>query len=214
MAFDTPKMDDRPAEVIQIAQASDPGSKLDAYRLGQPPAVGNPNLPEVKDIGQISDMKLPAGFVPGKQSGAGSGGNDSFQEYHSGADPNVKVYFEYRGHRMSQDSSDKFHQLLGAPAHNLPQAELNQLGEVIQDKGQSGSFQISTAKTQDINGKRVLMVEGDYVNQNPPLRARSLYIDSDGTGSAVQEVTFQAPTASFNKNVVQGTRSLGSINWK
>jgi hypothetical protein len=214
MALDAPKMDDRPAVVAQVAQGPDHLNKFDEYRLGIPPAVGATKLPEAKDIGQVADMKLPAGFVPGAQRDGGSGSNSFFQEYHSGADPSLQVYFEYRGHRMSQDASTKFHQALAAAPHNLSQTELKSLGELLQGKSDPGDFQISTAKTQDVSGKRVLLVEGDYVNQTPPLRARTLYVDSDGTGSAVQEITFQAPTSSFNKNIVQGTRSLDSITWK
>jgi hypothetical protein len=213
MQVDAPKADDRPPTAeVRIAQA-DVNTGLDEYRLGRPPAVSSAsNLPEAKDIGQVADMKLPAGFVSGKQNSGNGGSSSFFQEYHSSADPDMKVYFEYRGHRMSPDSSSNFHQILAAPAHNLPQVELDKLQEVLQAKGGPSDFQISTAKTQDINGKRVLTVEGDYLKFG--LRARTLYVDSDGSGSAVQEITFQAPTDRFKQNVVQGTKSLESIVWK
>jgi hypothetical protein len=211
MPFDVQKTDDKPVVAeVRLAQADHLGSKLDDYRTSRPPALASAaDLPEAKDIGQVADMKLPPGFVSGKEN---AGPNAFFKEFHSGSDPDVKVYFEYRGHRMSPDGSTKFHDILAQPAHNLAQKELDQLSEVLQTKAQASDFQISTAKTQDINGKRVLLVEGDFLKYG--LRARTLYVDSDGTGSAVQEVTFQAPTDRFNKNTVKGTQSLNSITWK
>jgi len=202
-------VDDKvPLADVRLAQADG----LDSYRAGRPPAIASVAGLDAKDIGQVADMKLPAGFVAGQKNDGGFGNSGSFQEFHSAGDADVKVFFQYRGHRMSQDASDKFHHLLSEPPHNLRQSEIDQLGEVLEGKSQPTDFQITTAKTQDIHGKRVLVVEGDYLNFG--LRSRTLYVDSDGTGSAVQEIAFQAPKDLFNKNVVQGTKSLESINWK
>jgi hypothetical protein len=212
MQVDAAKADDKPLHAdVRIAQA-DVNAKLVEYRLGSPLMASSASLPEAKDIGQVADMKLPAGFVPGKQSGGNGGSVSSFQEFHSGSNPDMKVYFEYRGHRMSPGASADFHSVLAEPAHNLPQPELDKLHEVLQAKGGPSDFQISTAKTQDVNGKRVLVVEGDYLKFG--LRARTMYVDSDGTGGAVQEITFQAPTNVFKQNIIQGTKSLESVTWK
>src|ERR1700679_1101620 len=131
---------------------------MDEINAGHRSLAGLPALPEVKDIGQIDLMKLPLGFVIGKSSQPGFT-SSFFQEYHLEADPTVKVYFEYRGKRMSSDSSDRFRDLLTAPPHNLSQGELEQLGEVLQAKSDHARFRTMVAKTQDINGKRVLVIE-------------------------------------------------------
>jgi len=214
MVYDAPpKFDPQPPVEYLIAQAADPaGHRLmaEVNTLRSQPA-GFSNLPEVKDLGQIAEMKLPKGFVCGTPDSAG-GKTKSFQEYHSSGDPLLKVYFEYRGHRMSEGSSKTFHQLLTEAPHTLRQAEVNKLTEVLQDKSDPGAFRISVSKTVDINGKRVLVVEGQYLQQG--LQARTLFVDSDGTGSAVQEITFQAPVNSFSKGIVDGAKSLESIEWK
>jgi hypothetical protein len=46
------------------------------------------------------------------------------------------------------------------------------------------------------------------------LQARTFYVDADGTGSAVQEITFQAPVDRFGLYLLQGLKSLESIVWK
>jgi hypothetical protein len=167
--------------------------------------------PVVTDIGQIAVMKLPPGFVIGKSNLPGEG-TWFFQEYHLEADPEVKVYFEYRGKRISKQSSEKFHNLFTGPPHNLSQAELESLRQVLQTRSDPASFRAMVAKTQDIHGKLVLVIEGLFLKHD--LQVRTLYVDSDGTGSAVQEITFQTPKDRFVKNMLQGIKSLESIIWK
>jgi hypothetical protein len=167
--------------------------------------------PEVTNIGQVALMKLPPGFVIGNSNRPGDG-SFFFQEYHLEADPEVKVYFEYRGKRMSKEASEMFYNVLAASPHSLTQAELEGLKQLLQKRSDPAAFRTMVAKTQDIRGKRVMVVEGLFLNHG--LQARTLYVDSDGTGSAVQEITFQAPSTRFANNMLQGIKSLESIIWK
>src|SRR5690349_21641677 len=122
MNWDLQKAEDKPPAIVQVAQSND---HLDDYRVGRPPALASAvKLPEATDIGQVSDMKLPAGFVPGKEN-SGGGSTAFFKEFHNSADPKLQVYFEYRGHPMSSGAAKDFHDLLAKPAHNLAQSEIN-----------------------------------------------------------------------------------------
>jgi hypothetical protein len=113
---------------------------------------------------------------------------------------------------MAQETSERFRNLLAAPLHSLTQVELEDLRQLLQTRSDPASFRAMVAKTQDIHGKRVLVIEGLFLKH--ALHARTLYVDTDGTGSAVQEITFQAPNARFVKNLLQGVKSLESIIWK
>ena len=168
--------------------------------------------PKVLDRGQISSMTMPAGFEKGRQVG-GTFANDNFQEYHLGTNANVKFYFEYRGRRMGAESSKVFHETLERPAHSLTPQEIESLHQVLgANRTNKEDFKINSAKTEDLNGKRVLTIEGRYPQHG--LSARTVFVDSDGTGSAVQEITFQAPTAEFFKNTSASLNALKSIKWK
>ncbi|MDP3509207.1 MAG: hypothetical protein Q8T09_14640 [Candidatus Melainabacteria bacterium] len=167
---------------------------------------------QVIDRGQISSMSMPAGFEKGKTVG-GTYANDSFQEYHLSSNANVKFYFEYRGRRMGVESSKVFHDTLEKPPHALAAQELESLHQVLgANRSNKDDFKINSARTEDLNGKRVLTIEGRYPRHN--LSARTVFVDSDGTGSAVQEITFQAPTAEFFKNTAASLNALKSIKWK
>ncbi len=167
---------------------------------------------QVIDRGQISSMSMPPGFEKGKTVG-GTYANDSFQEYHLSSNANVKFYFEYRGRRMGAESSKVFHDTLEKPPHALAPQEIESLHQVLgANRSNKDDFKINSARTEDLNGKRVLTIEGRYPQHG--LSARTVFVDSDGTGSAVQEITFQAPTAEFFKNTAVSLNALKSIKWK
>ncbi|CAN5521563.1 hypothetical protein BH11CYA1_BH11CYA1_03360 [soil metagenome] len=168
--------------------------------------------PIVSDRGQISSMTMPANFESGKQV-SGTFANNNFKEYHLSSNANVKFYFEYRGSRMGAESSRVFHDTLERAPHSLTPQEIESLHQVLgANRSNKEDFKINSAKTEDLNGKRVLTIEGRYPQHG--LSARTIFIDSDGTGSAVQEVTFQAPTAEFFKNTSVSLNALKSIRWK
>ncbi|MCA9800957.1 MAG: hypothetical protein KC777_03170 [Cyanobacteria bacterium HKST-UBA02] len=188
-------------------------SLIGEYMEDRPISIAQNQQPakEVTDVGQIARLTLPDGFEKGPRE-SGTSGNNLFEEYHLGTDADVKLYFEYRGRRMSQTSSTAFKDLLAAPEHRLKPDELEALGELLGDKKNPGSFRVDVARTQDLNGKRVLVVEGRYLQHD--LQARSMYIDTDGSGSAVQEVTFQTPADKVSKHFLAGVRALESVVWK
>lgn len=167
---------------------------------------------QVIDRGQISSMSMPSGFERGQTIG-GSYANNSFQDYHLKSNADVKFYFDYRGSRMGAESSRLFHDLLAKPAHALTAQELESMHQVLgANRSNKDDFRISSATTEDLNGKRVLKIEGNYPKHG--LNARTIFVDSDGTGSAVQEITFQAPTAEFLKHKANSDNAFKSIRWK
>jgi len=166
----------------------------------------------VNNLGQIASMTMPPGFEKGRQSG-GTFANNSFREYHQAETPEVKFYFEYRGSRMTAASANRFRQTLAQKAHELTNSELENLQEVLGAKRSSkDDFQINSARTEDLNGKRVLTVEGRYPRYH--LSARTIFVDSDGSGSAVQEISFQSTTAEFAEKTALSRKVFNSIKWK
>lgn len=176
-----------------------------------PTYTGGASKPTVTDIGQIQTMTLPDDFVQGP-SRSGTAGNSMFQEYHLKSDADIKVYFQYRGRRMSNAGAREFQSVLSQPPHTLKQAELDKVSETLRDKSDHQTFRIMSAKTQDINGKRVLIVDGQYLKHG--LYARTMYVDSDKTGSVVQEITFQTPMSKLTSYLAKGVKSQESIAWK
>ena len=102
--------------------------------------------------------------------------------------------------------------MLKRPAHELNLQELALIAEVLSDKQSLQTFATSGARTEDVNGKRVLIVEGRY-KQNQ-YDVMHMFIDADGSGRAVQEVYFQAPAHLFTQFQEQARSAWRSIKWK
>ncbi len=180
-------------------------------RIEQNAKRGNRSLGR-DNYGQISNMAMPAGWVPGEQID-NFVGNSSYKQFHPATDKNVRLSFYYRGRRTTAASGQRFHALLKEPCHLLSRKEIDTLAEIIRDKSNQADFRMQSARTEDINGKRVLVIEGRYneIEQD----CRSMFVDADAsTGTVVQEISYQAPKASFYRYYGQAKGAMDSIQWK
>ena len=173
--------------------------------------ASNDTVNGIKDLGQISSMQFPQGFVTGEEEN-NTAGNNYFKEFHLGIDPDVKIYFEYRGSRISKATAEKFQKILANNTSKLTPDELKDVGEILDSKSIPEDFHIQIAKTQKVDGKSILVVEGRYIQHD--LQARTFYVDADGSGRVIQEVTFQTPMAKRSKYFPDGIKALESIKWK
>lgn len=167
----------------------------------------------MEDYGQISQMQIPADWVEGgPYEFRGGMGTRSFREMHPRADSGAKLCFFYRGLPVKEHSAAAFREVLSKPAHVLVPSEIKVLGEVMRDKSASGEFISVVARTEDINGRRVLVVEGRYIQSQHDVFA--YYVDSDGSGKFVQEIYFHAPKEKYLQFSRQAREAMKSIQWK
>jgi hypothetical protein len=165
---------------------------------------------ELKNEGQISSMQLPENWVEAKA--AKTSANDHLREFVSSANEDVKLCFYYRGKTIGAGSARDFHGILQEPDHMLSEEEIESLSIVLRNAAYAESFSTSSIKTQTVNGKRVLIVEGIWrVNQIFDL---SIFIDSDNTGSVVQEIHFFAPALNSDNYLKDAHEAIESITWK
>jgi len=159
--------------------------------------------------GQIESMDVPEGWVKRENSALRAGA--SLVEYHPPEHDDIRFNSFYRGSRVSEKSARNFRECLNKPAHSLESNERLALSEVLRDK--SYDFQVLSAKTEDLKGKRVLSIEGRY-NDSEHTSSRTIYVDSDGTGSAVQEISYTASGPDYQAHLAQAQKAFQSIIWK
>lgn len=162
-----------------------------------------------RNIGQVRFMALPPGFVGGRRGTVGPV-SSLFQSYHLAAQPEVQIYFEYRGFRIGDAGAAAFRHALAQAPHVLSAAELAPLAPVLRSKRLPPEFELERAQTASLAGKRVLIVEG----RRNGFRARTVYVDADGSGAAVQEITFLAPARQFARHLPAAVQALESIAWR
>jgi len=166
---------------------------------------------EIRDHGQIAQMELPEGWVEGPPH-TFSVGTRSFRELHPVEAPRFTLCFYYRGLLIPEAAGKAFHELLEKPAHVLSRAELQSVGEVLRDKARADDFNTSLARTEDLNGKRVLVVAGCYPRINE--ETVEVFVDARGDGRAVQEIYYQAPQDVFSQHAKAAKNAIRSIRWK
>jgi hypothetical protein len=165
----------------------------------------------IADLGQIEKMTLPQGWEEGKPTSGGIG-TRSFREVHPAEFPDAKLCFYYRGLPASDDAGKAFKNVLDQPAHILSKAEIDSLGEILRGKNDPETFNPLMIKTEDLNGKRVLTVNGRLTEKQADLK--EILVDADGTGKAVQEIYFQAPKELYMRYMKAAQEAMQTIEWK
>lgn len=166
---------------------------------------------ESMSAGQIESMNIPDTWVKREPVNLKSGAG--LVEYHPGDNNDVRLNSFYRGNRIGDDAAKAFKHCLNETPHHIAKGseELKSLTEVLGDK--ANNFNIAKAFTDVLNGKKVLVVEGEYKNAEHTT-SKTVYVDSDGTGSAVQELSYSAPGALYKAHLTEAEKSMKSIIWK
>ena len=156
--------------------------------------------------GQLS-MKMPSGWqmvenktLPVGYSSVGCRPKDNRE---------VELNIFSGGGRLSEEAAMRFHELLSKPPHALTSAELKNVSEAIGDKADPHSFRILSARTENINGKTVLSIEGHYTSW--PISSQIKYVSGGTDGAFVRAVSYTAPTNEYGRYLLQAQRSFQSL---
>jgi hypothetical protein len=164
--------------------------------------------------GQVARMNLPEHWQKG-QSAAGISGVSFFQEFHPQDSPQAQIGFFYRGHRTSDVAGHAFLDVLNAgpqsERHFLNEKDLASIAETLDDKS-NDDFEVKHASAEMWNGKRVMVVEGRYKDCGKDVF--EIFTDTDGTGTAVQEIYYEAPSDQYPKYFDQAKAAIKSIRWQ
>jgi hypothetical protein len=167
--------------------------------------------PLVVGEGQVARMVLPNTWRDGRTL-KNVHGNSSYHELNAADDKDSKLSFFDRGTPMTDASAKAFHDVLARPPHNLNAAEVASLRELLRGKGDSTVFEFNAARTENLNGRRVLCLEGLYKEDSVAMRA--VLVAANATASVVQEIEYQAPKAKYQAHLNEVNAAFKSIVWK
>ena len=105
-----------------------------------------------------------------------------------------------------------FKNLLAEPDHHLTQAETERLEELLGDAADPERFSVLDARTEILNGRRALIVEGRWINSQTDMIR--VYLDIRGDGRFAQEVIFSAPIKEYESHIQAVRACLRSIIWQ
>jgi hypothetical protein len=158
-------------------------------------------------------MQLPDGWEEGPGNPYQGIGNRWLVEYHPPEAVEARLCFFYRGLPIADIAGARFVEIVGEkPTHTLSVGELQLLREVLQERGDPSVFSLSLAQSTDLNGRRALIIGGQYVESGRELF--EIFIDVFGTGTVIEEIFFQAPTDLYFAYFTQVQLALETIEWK
>ncbi|MGK4422463.1 hypothetical protein ACSLVQ_29855, partial [Klebsiella pneumoniae] len=80
--------------------------------------------------------------------------------------------------------------------HELTKDEQAGIASILGVRNDPAQFHLDSASVEIIDGKRVLLTNGLYKGNS--VRETTAYVDADGKGSTIQEISLQAPDAAFS----------------
>jgi len=168
----------------------------------------------IVDDGQIDSMIFPVGWVAGEPAENPGIGSRWFREVYREDSPETSICFFYRGLPVADGPAAAFKGVLARPPHALSDDELQSLSRILEHKTPLNSelFEMTSARTEDWNGKTVMVIEGQYKESDD--RIFEIYVDADGSGRFVQEIFYQAPDEQFSQHAEDARSALQSVKWK
>lgn len=203
----------------EAMQAGDKSKRADVERLNEAflEEIRSSQMirsnPIAFDIGQVARMEFPNTWTAGATEKKPMQ-TESLTKFQLAGDPDTKICLYDRGTPIRPSVAEAFHNLLEQAPHTLTESQFAALSEILRDKSQQ-YFSKRDARTEDLNGKRVLVVEGSFYKGKPDqVDNKSIYIDADGTGSVVQEIWYDSPKNKYDLHLHDANKAFKSIRWK
>jgi hypothetical protein len=135
----------------------------------------------------------------------------SLREFKPANTEDVRLCLYYRGQPISDSAGQTIQAVLGEKPHSLTTREIADLNEVLDDIAYPELFSILSIRTDDLNGKRILLVEGRWLKEQ--WDTYSLFISCNESGTIIQQVYFLAPVRQYANFIAMVKRCLGAIEW-
>jgi len=167
----------------------------------------------IAEQGQVASMDLPEGWTEAAAEHSKFGiGSRSMREFHPDGNSEVKLGFFYRGLKISSEGGQAFRSLLQSSPHQLSTEEIATIRETLQEAANPEYFSLQSAKTEQWNGKQVLIVRGVYKKSQNEIY--DIFVDTDGTGQSIQEIFYQAPKDQYLRFLNNAKSAMKSIIWR
>jgi hypothetical protein len=134
--------------------------------------------------------------------------------FHARDRSDVNVYSYFVWSPESRKNAENLLRVLKNPPHPLARDEIQSLRPVIDRLSESapGEFDIRSAKTQDLNQRRVIVVEGRWSKHR--LDAYIVLVDASGCGKLAQQLAYTAPPADYRRRLGDAQAAFDSIFWR
>jgi hypothetical protein len=164
----------------------------------------------IQNQGQIKSMEVPATWQLLENHDPQSA-NPSWLKFGPANVLNVEMYLYFRGRPLAGDARESLKSILAPKPHQLTRKQIDSIGELLRDACLIDAFNFLNVRTQEWNGRKVLIVEGRW---NQIMHDRFwMFVPEDPECETVQEIWFQAPVEQFPAQLKYARQALNSIEW-
>ncbi len=155
-------------------------------------------------------VTLPCDFV---RSPADPESFRSITRFHHKETPDAAVGYEKGVYKPAEEVDARLRALLREPPHRLSAQEVDEIASAIPNAlyGYDGDAALVSLETQDINGKRVLVMETSYNHEDR--RTYGIFANPDRANETIDAVWFEAPNRHYKQLAGDAAKSLHSIKW-
>jgi hypothetical protein len=160
--------------------------------------------------GFIQSMRIPAGWFKESEEHKACGcGAPRWTIFRPLGQDRVLVYVRAPGHRSEVDLSIALREILAKPIHNLDSGEQKRLA--LDDDSSTNKL----LRTQDLNGRRVLMFE--RIDKNEPYRDMVIQVsrhDRSRDDDVILEISYRAQADLYSRYLPAANQTFASIVWR
>lgn len=199
------------ATVDELSMTNHPGHNWASIDDADDDPLADDSVHEELSRGHLK-IALPKGWTHSRTKERTETSTENYVLYNPREDASVMFWYYFRGTPVNHRTAQNFRKILAEPAHSLSPKELSSISMVMRDKAKVENFRTLFARTREMNGKMVLVVEGRYVSDEQD--AITIYIDADGSGQTVEELHYRAPKEHYMCYLRAIKSAFQSIVWK
>jgi hypothetical protein len=166
------------------------------------------NFMPLEDFRSTKGLFLPPTW---KQGGSSRGRVSIAHEFHLHNNNNISVVAFSRGFDLGDHVAVQVRNVLAIPPHVLDDFERQRITDVLAEQNVRNRFAISQVRTEELNGKTVLISEGTYASSGD--RAITIFVDVLGNGHFVEEFQYAAPDKEFDQHLSTAWTIFRTIEW-
>lgn len=168
--------------------------------------------PFIEDFGCIARMDLPENWLHLPQKKRNEFDLDTLIKFSAPENNEVQICFHSRGRPITEMQAEKFREILRKEPHTLSADEWRRIHEVLNRMATPEECTIASVRTELIKERMVLVAEGRW--KDSEYNMYSVFIDSDGSGSIIEEIYFAAPRSDYYKHLTRARQAIKSVEWK
>lgn len=136
--------------------------------------------------------------------------NARITEFQNATCEAARICLLQKGIPVSPGACDAFRQMLSSEG-KVASSALVLLTEVLGNQAYPDYFEMSSCMVQNVGGKPVLIVEGEWRSSEAKSISAFVLNESD---RLVYEIYYLAPAKEFHKFASQGRAAINSVQWK